>query len=67
MLSATYTDATHSLFRDVIYPYSSSVHTKHILKFILVIKTNKGLLTLSATIVRKCFETGPKENARSDV
>ena len=63
MPSAIYVDASHSIVIDVTYPCSSSVPTWHILKFILVIKTSNGLFMLCTTIVRKCFETGPKENA----
>ena len=64
MSSATYVNTSYSIVRDVTYPCSSSVPTRHILKFILVIKTSNGMLMMCATIVRKCFETGPKENAK---
>ena len=61
---ATYVDATRSIVRDVTYLCSSSMPTRHMWKFVLVIKTSNGLLVLCATIVRKCFETGSKENPK---
>ena len=63
MLSVTSVAATHSSIRDVTYPCLWSKPTRLILKFILATKTSNGLLMLCATIVRKCSEAGPKENA----